>query len=320
MKTAILVHGDTDGVCSAAIALKSFPGSEVWFTHPVGLLPDLRRIDAHRIIICDLAISERDKADVFEEFGKKTAKGELIYIDHHPLPLDTLASDIPATHIARDLTKSTAELTYGYLDLGNEEAKLLALFGAIADYIDETDFVRKTLDHYDIRTVYLETGILSQAIAYQGRRDYTFKRELVKKLASGLIPSHSPELVKKAVKATKREWETIELVKKSCKVIDGIGIVSNVPRGFSPTKAAKMALGITGLKMCISTRIKKNNLDISARKLSTFPLDLNLTFRALAPRFGGSGGGHPTAAGARIPRKNFEEFVHALKREAEAIP
>lgn len=318
MKTAILVHGDTDGVCSAAIALNSFPGSEVWFTHPVGLLPDLRKIEANRIIICDLAISERDKADVFEEFGKKSSKGELIYIDHHPLPLDTLASDIPVTHIARDLTKSSAELTYSYL--GKENVKLLALFGAIADYIDETDFIRKNLDHYDIRTVYLETGILSQAIAYQGRKDYNFKRTLVKKLASGLIPSHSPEIVKKAIMATKREWETIDLVKKSCKIMDGIGIVSNVPRGFSPTKAAKLALGITGLKMCLSTRTKKNNLDISARKLSTFPLDLNLTFRALAPRFGGSGGGHPSAAGARIPRKNFEKFVHALKREAEAIP
>jgi nanoRNase/pAp phosphatase (c-di-AMP/oligoRNAs hydrolase) len=32
-------------------------------------------------------------------------------------------------------------------------------------------------------------------------------------------------------------------------------------------------------------------------------------------RFGGSGGGHEGAAGARIPVQNFEAFMETLKRE-----
>ncbi|MFQ5800356.1 MAG: DHHA1 domain-containing protein [Candidatus Hydrothermarchaeales archaeon] len=319
MDNAILVHGDTDGVCSAAIALNRYPGASVWFTHPVGLLGDIRGIKADRYILCDLAISEREKAELFEEFLRLSSDSELIYIDHHPLPLDTIAGDIPATHVIRDLTKSSSELTYTHF--GKKNMELVAIFGAISDYYtDTTDFVRKTLETYDKRTIYLESGLLSQALGAQGKRDYRFKRKLVEILSKGIMPSSKPEIVRKAVAGTKKEWETIELVKKTVDIIDGIGIVRDVPRGTSPTKAAKFALGVTGLPLCISTRKKKRNVDISARKLSTFSLDLNITFRTIAPRFGGSGGGHPSAAGARIPQKFFEDFLEALKKEVEAIP
>ncbi len=320
MKTSIVVHGDTDGVCSAAIALNKYPGAQVWFTHPVGLLEDLRRLDADLFILCDLAITERDKDELFEEFLNRSSNSQLIYIDHHPLPLDTIAGDIPASQVVRDLSKSSSELTYTFL--GNKEMETVAIFGAISDYYtDTTEFVRRTLDVYDKRTIYLESGLLSQALAAQGKRDYEFKRKVLNRLSRGIMPSKMPDVVKKAVMGTKKEWETIDFVKKEHEKIDGIALVKDVPRGISPTKAAKFALGASGLPISISTRVrKKNYLDISSRKLSTFSLDLNLTFRTIAPRFGGTGGGHPTAAGARIPKKNFEAFLEALKKEVEAIP
>ncbi|RMF91356.1 MAG: hypothetical protein D6733_01345 [Methanobacteriota archaeon] len=319
MKTAIVAHGDTDGVCSAAIALNRYPGAEVWFTHPVGLPEDLRQIKADRIVICDLAISERDKTEIFEEFLKRSGESEIIYIDHHPLPLETIAGDIPASHVVRDLSRSTSELAYTYF--GREEMKLVFLFGAISDYYtDTTPLVERSLDIFDKRTIYLESGLLSQALGAGGKRDYAFKRKIVDLLSKGVMPSTRPEIVRKAVIGTRKEWEIVNYVREAVEVMDGVGVVKDIPRGYSPTKAAKLALGVTGLPLCISTRKRKRNVDISARKLSTFSIDLNLTFRTLAPRFGGSGGGHPSAAGARIPQKFFDEFLEALKREVEAIP
>jgi RecJ-like exonuclease len=319
MNTAIIVHGDTDGVCSGAIALNKYPNASVWFTHPVGLLPDIKKIKAKRYILCDLAISEREKEDLFEEFLKISSSSELIYIDHHPLPLDTIAGDIPATQVVRDLTKSASELAYTYF--GNESMKLVALFGAISDYYtDKTDFVMRTLDVYDKRTIYLEAGLLSQALRTQGKRDYKFKRNLINVLSKGTMPSSNAKIVSSAIAGTKKEWETIEFVKKTVEAVDGIAVLWDVPRGYSPTKSAKFALGATGLSVAISTRKRKTYVDISARKLRTFSLDLNRTFRTIAPRFGGSGGGHPTAAGARIPQKHFNQFFEALQKEVEAIP
>lgn len=319
MGTAIIVHGDTDGICSAAIALNKYPKASIWFSHPIGLLEDIKKIKADRVIICDIAISEREKGELFEEFLNISSSGELIYVDHHPLPLDTIAGDIPATQVVRDLTKSSSELIYTYL--GDTSMKLVALFGAVSDYTSDTDFVKTTLDLYDQRTIYFEAGILSQAIGAQGKQDYAFKRRLVQALSKGVMPSSRPDIVRKAVEGARKEWETEGFVRNNVDVIDGIGIVRNVPRGFSPTKAAKFALGVTGRPLCISTRVKKKtNVDVVARKLSTFSLDLNITMRTIAPRFGGSGGGHPAAAGARIPQEFFGEFLEALKKEVEAIP
>jgi RecJ-like exonuclease len=320
MKTAILVHGDTDGICSGAIVMNKYPNSSVWFTHPVGLLSDIRKIKAHRYVLCDLAISERDKEELFEEFLRISSSSELIYIDHHPLPLNTIAGDIPATLVVRDLTKSASELTYTHL--GTKGMELPAIFGAISDYYtDKTEFVEKTLEVYDKRTIYLEAGLLSQALLAQGKRDYEFKRKILTSLSHGIAPSSKPELVRKAISGTKKEWETIDYVINEFETIDGIALVRDVPKGISPNKAAKFALGASGLPIAISTRVKKGRfVDISSRKLSTFSLDLNLTFRTIALRFGGSGGGHPSAAGARIPLKHFDEFLEALRKEVEAIP
>ncbi len=174
---------------------------------------------------------------------------------------------------------------------------------------------------YDKRTVYLESGLISQALSAQGKRDYDFKRKVLFILSRAEKPSSKPDIVKKAILGTQKEWETIRFVKSEFEAVDGIAMIKDIPKGISPTKAAKLALGVSGLPVAISTRIKKkNHIDISARKLSNYSLDLNLTFRTIAPRFGGSGGGHPTAAGARIPKAHFQSFMEALKKEVESIP
>jgi len=58
----ILCHGDTDGLCSAAIARAVFPVAEVRFTRPVNLLRDLLETEpGSTVIILDIAINETQK-------------------------------------------------------------------------------------------------------------------------------------------------------------------------------------------------------------------------------------------------------------------
>ncbi|MEE9594403.1 MAG: DHH family phosphoesterase, partial [Candidatus Hydrothermarchaeales archaeon] len=137
----IYSHGDADGICSAALLYKAHPTAELWITTPVGLLKDLKSCNAERVYMGDIAISERDKAQLFEEFKRISDNGELVYIDHHPLPLETLTSDIPVSKVVWDTGKSASELVFRFL--GDAEGSHLALFGAIADYRDATDFVIK---------------------------------------------------------------------------------------------------------------------------------------------------------------------------------
>ena len=59
-KTLILTHGDSDGICSGAIAKTAYPDAYVYFTSPVSLLEKLNLIeDVETLIICDIAIDER---------------------------------------------------------------------------------------------------------------------------------------------------------------------------------------------------------------------------------------------------------------------
>ncbi|MDY9928129.1 hypothetical protein [Methanosarcina sp.] len=84
-KTLILTHGDSDGICSGAIAKSAYPDAYVYFTSPVSLLDKLNLIeDVETLIICDIAIEERHCSElhsVLEDFSEKC---NLYYIDPPP--------------------------------------------------------------------------------------------------------------------------------------------------------------------------------------------------------------------------------------------
>jgi RecJ-like exonuclease len=48
-------------------------------------------------------------------------------------------------------------------------------------------------------------------------------------------------------------------------------------------------------------------------------VDLNTILRRVAPDYGGTGGGHPFAAGARIPEKELEAFLYHLDDEINKL-
>lgn len=315
MGTKIFAHGDSDGVCSASLIRARYPEAEIWITRPVGLLKDMKTCEDERVFICDIAICERDKRELFEEFKRIAAKGQLTYIDHHPLPLDTLAGDVPCTKIVRDTKKSASELVYNFLKKElHSEMNRVALFGAIADYCDETEFIRNELNAYDKRTIYLESGLLSQGLG-ESKGDYAFKKKVVAELSRMAMPSRIDGLARKALEATKKEWRLYEYVQKSVSRVGELAIVRDVPRGTSPKKAAKFAIGVTSCAVGMGSVVRGDKAEISLRKRDGFYLNLDRVLRTIAPRFGGSGGGHESAAGARIPKDKLEDFIKMLAKE-----
>lgn len=318
MKVKILTHGDADGICSAALALARYPEAEVWFTHPAGLLNDLKNVSEEQVIISDVAISERDKEEIFREFSRIEKSGEIVYIDHHPLPLNTISGDLPCSTVVRDLTRSASELAFRYFQKHVNNLDRVALYGAISNYCDETDFIREELYFYDKRTIYLEAGLLSQSLG-ESRGDYKFKRGLVEKLAKGAAPSSIDKVVINAVRSAKKEWVVYEYVRENVRSTGDIAIVDRVEEGVSAGKVAKFAIGITNKKLGIGIKPRNNFVDISVRKRGDFPMDLNYALRNIAPRLGGSGGGHPPAAGARISSDKIEEFVSMFSKEVSAV-
>jgi RecJ-like exonuclease len=315
----ILSHGDTDGICSAALAKARFPEAEVWFSRPIRLLRDLNEIEpGTAVFISDIAISETHKEDVFKRMRELAQRDEVLYIDHHPLPPDTLKRDVPATQFAHEIGASASEITFRLFrsDI-NPDLDRVALCGAIADYCEETEFVRDGLNKYDRRTIYMEAGLLAQALG-EALGDYSYKREVVHRLAEGVPPTEISGIVDMALKATKREWEIWRYVKEHVKREGNLAVVYDLPSG-SLGKAALYALGVTGADVGICTRRNGEDVDVSMRRRAGVRVDLNEMLRHITARIGGSGGGHEGAAGASIPAELFDTFLETVSKEISPV-
>lgn len=190
-------------------------------------------------------------------------------------------------------------------------------WGAIADYAEWTDLIRDGLSKYDRRTIYMEAGLLSQPLG-EAAGNYDYKREVVLKLSQGIPPSEIPEIVDRALKATKLEWDILEHVKGNVAHEGNIAIVRNLPSG-SLGKAALYALGVTGADVGICTRVGEDEVDMSLRRRVGARIDLNILLRKITARTGGSGGGHEGAAGASVPLDKFNDFLETLKKEVAPV-
>ncbi len=312
METWIFTHGDVDGLCAGAIALAANPDAHVFFTHPYGLEGDLKEAErADKVIICDIALSESHLAKLLQSFSEIKRRGNLIYIDHHPLPDGISKKQIPGI-IIHNLDASASELTYMFFQskVSQMHART-AVMGAIGDYMDNTPVIRSLLERWDKRTLYFESGLLIQGIEGQ-KRNHEFKRSIVANLANNLPPSFDRRLVELAIQNTHLEEIAIRELKDRAKVLGEVAYVLNFP--FSLGKSATYVRGLTGALVGVAGEERKGMIDMSLRARND-KIDLNRILRRITRRIGGSGGGHPNAAGARIPKEKFGEFLRELNAE-----
>jgi RecJ-like exonuclease len=306
MNTLILTHADCDGLCSGALALSASGSARVRFTNPIGLIEDLNDVREYdRVIVCDIAIDLDMAPLVKKTFDALAAEKEVAYIDHHPLPPGFLAP-----WLIHDTNACGSLLTFDYLRPAlDQDMSRVALYGAIGDFRDNTSLAADLVRRWDKRSLYYEAGTLSQGIE-MGRRDYGYKRLIVRQLAANVLPSEIEGLAEKAVLASSLEEGLRERVKRTVERMRHLSYVID-PDGFI-SKAAIYAriYGDRPIGICAEYRDDKHAYDLSAR--SATDVDLNTLLNDAATRFGGHGGGHPMAGGGRIPARNLEKFLKYL--------
>lgn len=312
----IFTHSDGDGICSGALALAAISDAKVFFTHPVGLLEDLDNIElGDTVIICDIALSESNLNQILHRFSEISRSGKLIYIDHHPLPEYLSVEFIPGI-VIHDIRSSSSELTYRFFG-GELEWPIdrVAIYGAISDYMDDTPVISQLLSGWDKRAIYFEVGVLVQGLEGH-KRDHDLKRSVVSHLSRGLPPSLHDALLKSALENAKREEEIIRELRGHINVYGEVAYVLNVP--FSLGKAALYARALADKIIGVAGEARKGFIDISVRTCEK-NIDLNKILRKIALKLGGSGGGHPQAAGARIREESFLKFIEELNEAVREI-
>ena len=309
-KTLILTHGDSDGICSGALAKSAFPDAYVYFTGPVSLLDKLNIIEeVETLIVCDIAIDERYCTELRAKFEELTEECNLYYIDHHPLPEDCKKEK----WFYHDTGVCSSELTYRVFEnLLSEEMKRVAIYGSIGDFCDNTPCVKNWVKDWDKRSLYFQAGTLIQAILQKGR-DYEFKRTLLEPLSKNVIPSNIRGLLELAREGAINEESIRLFVKEHVEILKNSAYIVNTNNSISKAAIYAASYGQKEVGIAAEYRERKNAYDLSIR--SRGEVDLNKILRSLAPKFGGSGGGHPSAAGARIPEDSLEVFLRALDKK-----
>lgn len=317
MSTTILTHADPDGICAGAVALSMFPDSRVFFTRPTSFLPDLLHTDADKIIVTDIALTKQDAPKLVDLFTKRMQEGiDILYFDHHIIPKTTTKDRVSKSLAvyAHSNEASASELVYRYFmkDLPSERV-WLAIYGAIGDYSDDTPFVKERMLNWDRRALFFEVSSICLGIKNDEFADYSGKRRIVRALARGSNPSEIPGLVKSAKKAVNREFDLYELVKAKAQVNGKIGYVKDVPTFGFRGPSALFAANVRKTRFGVSAHTRQRYVDITMRTRD-YSIKLNVLADKAAESVGGSGGGHASAAGAKIPLGTFRKFMDELNR------
>ncbi|NIP40622.1 MAG: hypothetical protein GTN37_02820 [Candidatus Aenigmarchaeota archaeon] len=320
MKTVILTHSDSDGICAGAIALSKFPRSEVFFTKPVSFYDDLNSKDVNRIVITDIAIPRRDISDVLKLLEGKSEKSEILYFDHHPLPHKVKKKLEDMLRVYVNGNASASELIYrNFQKEIPKERVWIAIYGAIGDYSQHTEFVEERIKSWDARALYFEASAIVLGIKDSKFDDYDSKRLIVRTLANGNNPSDVPGLVKAAKRVVNEEFDLYDMVKKHAKKSGDVGFVKDVHFFGFRGPSALFSATVTDSRIGLAVYLRRNHLDITMRSRD-YSIPLNHLAEEAGEKVGGSGGGHPQASGARIPLNKFNNFLRELNSLLKNYP
>lgn len=304
--TIIFTHGDCDGICSGALALAANEKARVFFTNPVSIADDLKEADgADGIIVCDIAVDADSAMLLKKMIDMLSKKAYVVYIDHHPLP-----QGFGISRMIHDVNACASEITYAYFRQSlDADMSRVAIYGAIGDYRDDTPLISMLAKTWDRRSLYYEAGTLSQGLEI-GRRDYDYKRDLVEALSKNVLPSEIEMLAKNAVLASRQEEGLRVWVRGNVVRMDHISYVID-PDGFISRAAVYARIyGGTCVGVAAEHLKSKDSYDVSVRAKGSY--DLNVLVGRAARRYGGTGGGHPEAAGGRIPAVSLMGFLRDL--------
>jgi len=307
---------------AGAIALAANPGARLWLTSPVRLDDDLKRVKEKydEIIITDIALNEKDYRLTFEEMKRLTKMGtKITYIDHHPLPEKVQQKNIPATTVVHQRKGCSAELTYLHFEKQlTWRHKILAAIGAIGDYEMDSLFAKEVMRDYDERSLAFQAAIIVQAGGeIPTAEDNEIKKSVIERLALGMMPSELNNLVGRALRGSAVERMVREYVHKQAEHLKNVGYILDIPTGGGFVgKGALFAAAATDKPVGVCGNSLGEKISMSLRRRDV-RVDLNIVTRVAAKGVGGSGGGHPSAAGATIKRTKWKAFLKALDYEIE---
>ena len=317
MKAFCISHvKDVDGVGAAALVAAA-TGAEVKLSDYVDLVGDLQRVpdDVDRFVLCDLG-SDNANAEAFVTAMERIAShAEVTYIDHH-LMSDGIRRRLrrAGVRVVHDEEECAAMLAYRtFKDALPERAKVVALLGAVTDYMDDSPMARVIMEQEDRQFILLEATMLAYALARKAGED-GFPEKVAKELARMKHPHEIQGVPALAVEQLADMVRLGEEVRRKGKKMGALAYMVTTQR--STGNVAKLLIGGFGVPVGVALKEQEKGwYEVSLRCTSECSVHLGKAIGRIASGLGGSGGGHRKAAGCRIPAGRMAEMLAELSEE-----
>jgi len=310
---------DVDGLSSAALVLAA-KGGTFRLTDYDDLLKEIDAIPASAtsVTICDLGTNASNLAEFVGRLAALAKRMPVTYIDHHYLTEEAkqqiIKTGVDLRHDVRDCASMLTYMTYK--DSLPEGARLLALYGAVTDYMDASANASQLMETFDRQFVLMECTMLAYALAKNGR-DHAYPEMLVKELALMKAPHSIDDVGQEAL-------EQAEVVRKLAEEVRSkgtrLGKLAYMKTSESATgNVAKLLLGAFGVPLGVAYKEKAGGVaEFSLRSTSESKIHLGKEIGIIAQKHGGSGGGHEKAAGCSVPASEVVGLLKDLESRLQA--
>jgi len=275
---------------------------------------NLRKIpeDAERLVITDIGADSADFPLYLNEVRRIAKHAEVTHIDHHYMS-PRAKSQVRETgvHLVHDVSECASMLTYKtFRHILPERARLIALCGAVTDYMDDSPMAKRLMEQGDRLFVLLEATLLSEALGLKGAEE-GYPEMVVGELAKMKHPHEIMGVPDAAIEQLRREARLGELVKNRGKTMGNLAYM--VTGEYSTGIVAKLLIGAFEVPVGVAMKEQQQGwYEVSLRSTSEASIHLGRTIGRISAHLGGSGGGHKKAAGCRIPVSAADQMLMAL--------
>lgn len=289
---SLITRGNLDGIVSAAVFLNRYPGSSVTFTtSPTSAARALSAERAREVYVVDHSLTP----DLVHAVEAALADRAVTVVDHHP------CTSPPPFAIIDDRT-SAAGLLYHFLDGRGLDGVV-----ALADLYEmtSTQLLGRVTDAFGLERLEQEATVLDFAWRWNVEDDL-FRQTAAALLAQGGLPSsHHAILERYRSVVRKGGWAgALETARKRMVVRDGVAILDLRKKRASLNGFGSRALSEVarqeGCRYAAMLNRSREGTAVSLRSLGG-QADLGTFVEDFTAEHGFGGGGHPNAAGARIP-------------------
>jgi oligoribonuclease NrnB/cAMP/cGMP phosphodiesterase (DHH superfamily) len=298
-----------DGLTSGALLKRLFDAKVILANYD-----DLEELlnsvgeDVDHLFITDLNLREA-LIPLIEDIRKHTA---ITLIDHHPMEkslgdaLKKLGVDI--VHDTRDCASA---LVYDHFkDKLEIDAARLASYAAVSDMFEDGPIASSLMDGMDRKFVHHEALMLSAALGAD--QSEAFKRRLLDELSRYAYPHRIKGVVEASIAELEKIVRIKEIVLGRSKRMGRRLAVMECGDDSSTGEVANIIMDTLLVDVGMCWKDQGDMVNISLRGERRLPEHLGDLASKFSKKYGGFGGGHARASGAKVPKDKLDAFIADL--------